>query len=187
MTLAFSTLFLVAPLLLYLLHALWRLIASDNLISTLVAVFAYLLSAVLFRLCLPTLSLLPVWLPFLYAGLWLGLAGLLAIIACGDAQWDGLRLRGLSQKTGCYFMAQFSLLYGIVLLNPVLSGKPLQAFVALPPFAAISGYLLYCILLRISRNRQRTPWWALVFAVVLPPIVLSWVAEILVPLLLRYL
>lgn len=187
MTPSLSSLILLSPLLLYLLHALWRLIASDSVTAVLAVVSAYVVSAVFFRLYLPSLALVPVWLPLFYAYLWLGLAGALALLGCGEFRRSGVLLRGLSLKMGSYFLSQACLLAGMLLLNPLLAGRPLQALATLPPFVALTGYALYRTLLAISRPQQRTPWWGILFALLVPPLLLGWIAEILVPLFLRYL
>lgn len=182
-----ASLLVLAPLMLYLLHALWRLIASDHVISLLSAVFAYCISALLFRLLFPTLPLMPLWLPLLYGYLWLGLTGVLVMIACGNWRRDGLQLQGLSLKMSCYLMAQSSLLGAMLLLNNVLSDRPLAALAALPPFVAMAGYLLYRVLLRISAGRARIAWWAMLLPAVAMVLVLCWGAEMMVPQLLRHL
>ena len=48
MTPSLSSLILLSPLLLYVLHALWRLIASDSVTAVLAVVSAYVVSAVFF-------------------------------------------------------------------------------------------------------------------------------------------
>lgn len=186
MSFSIGGLLLLAPLMLYLLHALWRLIASDSIISLLLAVFSYLACALLFRLSLPSLSLAPVWLPFAYPYLWMGVAGILAIICCGKMSRGGLALPCLPLRMATYLIAQGSLLLGLLLLNLPLGGRPVQALVALPPFVAVAGYLLYRLLLQQSKGSNLTPWWGIALALSLPSLLLGWQAEILLPLLLRY-
>lgn len=186
MSFSIGGMLLLAPLIFYLLHALWRLIASDSIISLLLAVFSYLICALLFRLSLPSLSLAPVWLPFVYPYLWLGIAGFLATICCGKVSRSGLALSCLSQRMATYLLAQGSLTLGLLLLNLPLAGRPVQALVALPPFVAVAGYLVYRLLLQLSKNSHITPWWSIALALTLPPLLLGWQAEILLPLMLRY-
>ena len=187
MSLIGSGLFLLLPLGFYLLHALWRLIASDSLIARLAVIFSYICCAWLFRLYIPTLPTLPLWLPFLYGYIWLGGAGTLALLASGRFSLSGVWLEGMSLRMGCYFLAQSSLLIGTLALDPLLAGRPLQALASLPPLVAILAYWQYRMLFNISLKQQRTPWWALGFVTIITPVGLCWLAELLVPLLLRHL
>ena len=74
---AFSSALLLLPLVLYTLHALWRLIASDNLTAALAFALAFLMVGIVCRLALPTLPMVPVWLPLLYPYAWVGTGALL--------------------------------------------------------------------------------------------------------------
>lgn len=182
-----SSLLLLAPLALYVLHALWRLIASDSLPAVLAFIGAYFICAILFRLTLPTLAVVPVWLPFLYPYAWTGIAALL--LACGTLEVGraGIRLQGVPPLMTAYALSQLCLHLGLVTLSTVLADRPLQAYAMLPPLVAAGGYLLYRLCLWFSQQQQGwLSWPGVIMTAVAAPLLLGWAAELLVPLLLRY-
>lgn len=187
MILSFGSLLILLPLLIYFLHGLWRIVACDSLVVALSACFAYLIAATLFRGYLPTLPLVPVWLPFLYAYLWLSITALLVFTVSGKVGRKGLGFVGLSRKMACYLSSHLALAAGVMLLNPLLTDRPLQAFMTLPPFVAVAAYVQYQLFCSLADEKARLPWWLIVFSMITMPLALAWTAEVLVPLLLRYL
>ncbi|SCK23547.1 hypothetical protein [Vogesella sp. LIG4] len=184
---AISSLLLLAPLALYILHALWRLIASECLPAAFAFVGGYFICAILFRLTLPTLAVVPIWLPFLYPYAWTGIAALLLASGTLQVGRNGLRLDGVPPLLTAYALSQLCLHLGLITLSAVLADRPLQAYAMLPPLVAVSGYLLYRLCLQLSRrNEGWLSWPGVALTAVAAPLVLGWTAELLVPLLLRY-
>ncbi|MGL6048362.1 MAG: hypothetical protein ACRC02_18135, partial [Vogesella sp.] len=97
-----SSALLLLPLVLYTLHALWRLIASDSLPAVLSFALSYLVLGLLCRLALPTLPMVPVWLPFLYPYAWAGVGALLLALATLKVGRNGLRLEGIPPLLSIY-------------------------------------------------------------------------------------
>lgn len=182
-----SSALLLLPLVLYTLHALWRLIASDNLPAALSFVLSYLGLGLLCRLALPTLPMVPVWLPLLYPYAWVGVSALLLAVATLRRNRHGLRLEGVPPLLNVYLLSQLCLHAGLLLLTPLLSGRPAQAYAMLPPLVAAGAYLIYRLCLWLTRRQGHFSWLAVLVATLAAPLLLGWMAELSVPLLLRHL
>lgn len=184
---AFSSALLLLPLVLYTLHALWRLIASDNLTAALAFALAFLMVGIVCRLALPTLPMVPVWLPLLYPYAWVGTGALLLALATLKVGRNGLSLDGIPPLLRVYVLSQLCLHAGVLLLTPLLSGRPAQAYAMLPPLVAGGAYLIYRACLWLSRRQGGFSWLAVLVATLAAPLLLGWMAELSVPLLLRHL
>lgn len=183
-----ASLLLLAPLALYSLHALWRLIASDSLPAAFAFVGGYLICAILFRITLPSLAVVPIWLPFLFPYAWTGIAALLLASGTLRLGRKGISLDGVPPLLSAYALSQLCLHLGLMALSTVLAGRPLQAYAMLPPLVAASGYLLYRLCLWLSRQNQGwLSWPGVIITAVAAPLCLGWAVELLVPVLLRYL
>lgn len=178
---------LLATPLLYLLHALWTVVASGR--GTVAACFVagYLGVALLFRSALPSLVMVPVWLPLLYPYAWLGLAALLWSLPTLRVSRHGLAFPGEPSRVAACFLAVLLLHVGVLLFSPVLYGRPLAAYMLLPPFVAPCCYLLYrAVLSHFRRNGSpRLGWLPLLGLTVLGPVLLAMSAQYLVPISLK--
>ena len=182
-----SSALLLLPLVLYTLHALWRLIASDCLTAVLAFAMAYLVAGLACRLALPTLPLVPVWLPMLYPYAWVGTGALLLAMATLQVGRHGLRLQTVPPLMSVYVLSQLCMHAGVLLLTPLLSGRPAQAYAMLPPLVATGAYLIYRLCLWLSRRQGGFSWLSVLLATVAAPLLLGWMAELSVPLMLRHL
>ena len=147
---------------------------------------AYLVLGLLCRLALPTLPMVPVWLPFLYPYAWAGMGALLLALTTLKVGRKGLRLEGIPPILSIYVLSQLCMHAGVLLLTPLLSGRPAQAYAMLPPLVATGAYLIYRLCLKLCRGQAGFSWLAVVVATLAAPLLLGWMAELSVPLVLRH-
>lgn len=182
-----SSSLLLAPLALYILHALYRLIASESLPAVLAFIFGYFTVALVCRLTLPTLAMLPVWLPFLYPYAWTGTGAVLLACCCLKVGRNGVQLEGIPPMMQAFALSQLCLHLGLIMLTSALGGRPMQAYAMLPPLVAASGYGLYRLCLWHTRRQHGWLSWSGILAcTLLAPLAMGWMAEWLVPVLLRH-
>lgn len=172
----------------YWLHGLWRVIASGSGSAQCGFVAAYLVVAIVLRLGLPSLSLIPVWAPFLYPYAWCGVMALFWSAAEMRVSRRGIRFEGEAPRLSAFLLAQLALHVGVIATAHLTAGRSVVIYLTMPPLMACLGLLLYPVFLFISRRRLdgSVGWSSLILFSVAAPLAGIAIAERLVPVLLRH-
>ncbi|POZ64070.1 hypothetical protein [Chromobacterium alticapitis] len=146
-------LLLLSIVVLYFLHALWRLGASRNGSALACFAAAYLALAALLHARVDPAPASPLLLPFVYAYAWLGMAALMWAAAHMRVGRRTLSFPGQDTRLAALFASQLALHIGVLGLSPWLSQLPRAVYLLAPPLTMLVSYLAYRLLLLDMRGR----------------------------------
>jgi len=184
-----TTVILLSVIALFLLHGLWRVLASGSGVAAAGLFASYWLIAIPVKLMLPDLPLTPIWLPFVYPYALMALAALLWLLCYGKLSRRGISFPEVPPLLSAYFLAQLTVLVGFVALAWLFSWRTLLAYSTLPPLLCGMSYLAYrCFAFRLQSQTQASfSWRWLGSGALLSPLLVLLSGDWLVPILLEYL
>jgi hypothetical protein len=184
-----ATVILLLVVALFLLHGLWRVLASCIGVAVAGLAGSYWLIAIPVKLLLPNLPLTPIWLPFLYPYALMAVAALLWLLCYGRLSRRGISFPEAPPLLSAYFLAQLTVLFGFVVLAWLFSWRTLLAYSTLPPLLCGMSYLAYrCFAFRLRQQASASfSWRWLGSGALLAPVVVLVSGDWLVPMLLDYL
>ncbi|WP_047236788.1 hypothetical protein [Chromobacterium subtsugae] len=177
---------LLLVVLLFFLHASWRLIASRSGSAIACFLAAYVMLAALLNCHPEPISLTPLLLPFIYAYAWLGIAAALWAAVMMRVTRKALLFPGQDKRLAALFSSQLALHVGVFGLSPWLDWRPLAAYAMAPPLLAFVSYFAYRAQLLAMRRREDcgAPWVSWGAMCLLLPLILMWLAQWLTPAIL---
>ncbi|OHX10678.1 hypothetical protein [Chromobacterium sphagni] len=177
---------LLLIVLLFFLHASWRLIASKSGSAIGCFLAAYIVLAALLNCHPEPVSLTPLLLPFIYAYAWLGIAAAMWAAVTMRVTRKALLFPGQDPRLAALFSSQLALHIGVLALSPWLDWRPLAVYIMAPPLIASVSYFAYRAQLLAMRRREvcGTSWAAWGMMCLLLPLLLVWLAQWLTPAIL---
>ncbi|QEL55314.1 hypothetical protein [Chromobacterium paludis] len=177
---------LLCIIVLFLLHALWRLGASRDGAALACFAAAYLILATLLHQHAEPVLIAPLMLPFVYVYAWLSLAAAMWIAARARPSRNTLSFPGCEPKLAALFASQLALLIGVLAVSPWLGQAPLAVYLMAPPLTMAVSYLCYRLQLLEMRRGDvcGTRWLYWGALCLLGPLLLACLKVWAVPMLL---
>lgn len=182
-----STLFL-AMVAGFWLFAMWRVVASNHGVSQACFVAGYFPLAIVVRLGRTFDAMAPIWAPFLYPYVWVGLAAVFWAASQLKPTRHGLLISDTPRCMAALYLAALLLHIGVLLAIPLSQGRILSLYLMVPPAMVLLAFLLYFALCWLMHRQTEVciGWLPLVLLTLLAPLGWFKLCELTVPTLLNY-